>query len=869
MWKRALLSILILAGLSPLTFALAENPPADLDDTLEMMVTKGYSASFTARGWGSVYDLPQSQFSIDDTDFFDNQNEFGKIGLYAVGLNTLLNPQLDGLDLNEGIADNITHAAASTLAWVWTPDTVSFGVKHKGKLPNNGITNVLPKVTGISVTSNACLKDAEILYNTWGVPKDTINKQTSSQLNSLAGIGYLYAEAAQHTTNETTKKDYETIAKGIGDMLLTAIVTPEDESFGINSSKTADSYGHTIPTGMIPAQFTISTDSVDTELCTDGGSIKLQENRKTHIAQTIVFWRKLSEITGEQKYSRAADIAEEGILSIQECDGSYKDYTRWEGAGINPNTCTPDDGSESYEAYPAYVAVAETKGFLTDMGIMLHLLQKSNPTIYQTNDHFKKAVQYLLVLEEEDTAGAGQSYNGDPLRYASYSIDVENRSFAQTMLGSIFLRASCVETDTAMEKRLQQRAYDLLDTASNLVPSELDSKVANAIATDPGTNILAASAAADSWKIITSGCEDCKDKDGDGYLDGECAGDTVKYDCNDNDAAIHPNATETCDSIDNDCDGKIDDGYDADNDGYAICGEKIDCNDASNEVYPGAKETKDGADNDCNGKIDDAGIEFQLITDVNTGVSNIEVVLIEYGNVCANSFSSLASSITKIKEQCATAGTCTTDESGKCLFTLDKDGSYQALANLPKKGVVSDKIDYETEERVPYVLFVGNVDVNANDINATTTKPNPFTNNPYFFGGFALVGIIIAGGVLFYLYKTGKLKIPTLNTKTSGMTPNASRGETKTNTSNAPASKPFKMNITLPRIQLPTLVKPSAKKEEDARTMLYSGKMSTGQKIASKIVGGNPIGGKWENKLGKKPLNFAKKENKARVWKDD
>lgn len=873
MWKRLLLSILILAWLSPLTFSLAETPPSGLEDTLKNIVDKGYDASFNTRGWGATYNLPQSQYSLDDTDFFDNSNEFGKIGLYVMGLDTLLNPQFSGLDLNTEISVNITSAAENTLPWVWTPENVSFGTHHKGVLPNKGVTNVLSTVQGINGIGNGCMKDAAISYNTWGVPKDTINKQTGSQLTSLAGAGYIYLLAAQYDTAK--KEDYMKIAKGIGDMLLTAIVTPEEESFGIHESQTKDGYEHTIPEGLIPYQFTILTDSPDTELCTDGGIIKLQENRKTHIAQTILFWKKLAEETGETKYARAAEIAENGILSLQECDGSYKDYTRWEGAGINPKMCTPDDGSATYEAYPAYVSVAETRGFITDMSVMLDLLQKANPAIYNENSNFKRAVQYLLVLEEEDTIGGGKSFNGDTLKYASYSIDVENRAFAQLMVGHVFLRASCNEKDTTMEKRLQQRAYDLLDKASNLIPGELDSKISNSTATDPSNNILAVSAAADSWKIITAGCEDCVDKDGDGYVDGTCAGDTKKYDCNDNDAAIHPSATETCDRIDNDCDGTVDNGFDADGDGFSICAATPDCDDTSNEVYPGAEEKEDGADNDCNGKIDDAGIDFQLVNDMNAGIAGVEIIFIEYGNVCANSFTSLGSNIPKIKEQCSTVGTCTTDSNGVCLLELTKDGKYQALANIPKNGMISDKIDFETGKHVQVFIHAGGgIDLNATLEDVNATKPNPFTNNPYFFAGFILVGVIIGGIILFYLVKTGKLK-PTpikFGKKSQPTAPNtkiekkidAQRGENKPKTNG--------LTFSFPKLKLPSLPKPAPKTDkEPASTILYSPKMSAGQKIASKIIGGAPLGSELEKKIIKKPNNFPTKEelNKKNVWKEN
>ncbi|HEU4401344.1 MAG TPA: putative metal-binding motif-containing protein, partial [Candidatus Polarisedimenticolia bacterium] len=55
---------------------------------------------------------------------------------------------------------------------------------------------------------------------------------------------------------------------------------------------------------------------------------------------------------------------------------------------------------------------------------------------------------------------------------------------------------------------------------------------------------------------------DCTDNDGDGYgspASSDCTYDTL--DCNDSDAAVNPGATEICDSIDNNCDGSIDETF--------------------------------------------------------------------------------------------------------------------------------------------------------------------------------------------------------------------------------------------------------------------------------------------------------------------
>ena len=108
------------------------------------------------------------------------------------------------------------------------------------------------------------------------------------------------------------------------------------------------------------------------------------------------------------------------------------------------------------------------------------------------------------------------------------------------------------------------------------------------------------------------------DGDGDGIDRISCGGE----DCNDCDATIHPTATETCDGIDNDCNGTPDDGVgtdwyaDLDVDGYGDASistqaceqpagyveDDTDCDDEASSVYPGASEImNDGIDQDCDG----------------------------------------------------------------------------------------------------------------------------------------------------------------------------------------------------------------------------------------------------------------------------
>ena len=126
-----------------------------------------------------------------------------------------------------------------------------------------------------------------------------------------------------------------------------------------------------------------------------------------------------------------------------------------------------------------------------------------------------------------------------------------------------------------------------------------------------------------------------RDADSDGYgtsgtTISSCAAPTgyvsSATDCLDSSASVYPGATETCNSVDDDCDGTADDGLgatyyrDADSDGYGTSGttttsctgtpsgyttSSTDCLDTSATVYPGATETCNGVDDDCDGTADE------------------------------------------------------------------------------------------------------------------------------------------------------------------------------------------------------------------------------------------------------------------------
>jgi hypothetical protein len=95
------------------------------------------------------------------------------------------------------------------------------------------------------------------------------------------------------------------------------------------------------------------------------------------------------------------------------------------------------------------------------------------------------------------------------------------------------------------------------------------------------------------------------DTDGDGFLTGlvpACLLIEAQPDCDDDDPAVHPEAAEVCDGIDNNCNELIDDAEDLDGDGRTACD---DCDDENPANYPGATEICDGMDNNCDGVSDE------------------------------------------------------------------------------------------------------------------------------------------------------------------------------------------------------------------------------------------------------------------------
>ncbi len=196
----------------------------------------------------------------------------------------------------------------------------------------------------------------------------------------------------------------------------------------------------------------------------------------------------------------------------------------------------------------------------------------------------------------------------------------------------VYDEADCAPNDASIHPYADEVCGDGVDQDCDGADEACPVEDTGTEPTDTGTEDTGA---ADTGTVDT-GTEDTGtepepvvDADGDGIAAG--------VDCNDADPTIHPYATEVCDSVDQDCDGVVDNGVttaiyaDTDSDGYgdaAVASEQCertatpsgwsfdntDCDDSTADVNPGEAEVcDDGEDNDCDGADEACPVEETIV----------------------------------------------------------------------------------------------------------------------------------------------------------------------------------------------------------------------------------------------------------------
>jgi hypothetical protein len=224
------------------------------------------------------------------------------------------------------------------------------------------------------------------------------------------------------------------------------------------------------------------------------------------------------------------------------------------------------------------------------------------------------------------------------------------------------------------------------------------------------------------------------DQDGDGFL--------AEEDCNDNDSAIFPGASEICDGIDNDCDDEVDEEVlstfyaDADGDGFGNAEDTMqaceggegwvssgnDCDDDDGESYPGAAERCDGIDNDCDEVVDEDVLSTWYTDADGDGFGDADSVLedcdppdgyVSDATDCDDSTSSSYPGAEEICDYLDNDCDGDIDEDVTTTFYEDSDGDGYGLA---------DSTTEDCSEPVGYASVADDCDDDEIDVNPDATE---------------------------------------------------------------------------------------------------------------------------------------------------
>ncbi len=293
------------------------------------------------------------------------------------------------------------------------------------------------------------------------------------------------------------------------------------------------------------------------------------------------------------------------------CDGADNDCdgTVDEDDAVDAATWYSDADGDGYgDAGSTVSACDQPSGTVSDSSDCDDGDAAVNPAATEICDEIDDDCDGLVDDDDPDVSGGSTWYadaDGDGYGNSGYTL-----SACEQPSGYVADSSDCDDGDAAVNPAATEICNEVDDDCDGLVDDDDDSLTG-----------------ASTWYA---------DGDGDGYGDAGTSASSCSApagfvsdssDCDDTDAAISPEASESCDGVDNDCDGTVDEDdaidastwySDADGDGYGDAGstseacaapsgsvaDSSDCDDTDAAINPAADEICDDLDNDCDGLVD-------------------------------------------------------------------------------------------------------------------------------------------------------------------------------------------------------------------------------------------------------------------------
>ena len=331
-----------------------------------------------------------------------------------------------------------------------------------------------------------------------------------------------------------------------------------------------------------------------------------------------------------------------GVVEI--CNGIDDDCDGQADEGFSPVIYYQDLDGDNYGSIVSIVACSQPSGYVLTPGDCddnnFHVWPNSSETCNGVDDNCNGQVDEGVVITTYYFDNDGDNYGSSPTIQTCFAPPP----------GYVITGGDCDDNNFNVWPNNAEYCNGIDDNCNGQIdegfsPSTYYLDIDGDGFGNPLISIISCSPIA-GFTIISGDCDDndplhhisftfYRDLDGDGY--GSTTDSTqacsqpfgyvaVSGDCDDNNPLINSGTTETCNGVDDNCDGQTDEGFsptiyyqDLDGDNYGntsvsitACSQPIgfvntpgDCDDNNPHIWPNSSETCNGIDDNCNGQIDE------------------------------------------------------------------------------------------------------------------------------------------------------------------------------------------------------------------------------------------------------------------------